>query len=324
MIKLVFFGLLLNFLLTKIIIKLSKGIIHPTRDFVPKTENSKVKITPFGGICIFTSIILIASFYINLQSFLLLIPTLMMFALGLYDDLIKVISKSYNGVCAKMKFCIQVLASALLCFLVFLHNPNFNQFEIIIPFLGVYSFKMPLILAFLISFFAFVGTVNSVNLTDGLDGLAGKQILLIFLFIILLFYSPQFDTNDINSNNLITIIFIGFGAVLSFLIFNSNPASIFMGDSGSMGLGAIIASFFIILRAELILPALCSIFFIEALSVILQVWYFKKTKGKRLFKMSPLHHHFQLSGFKEQKIVEVTFFITFIILILFISPLYAW
>jgi UDP-N-acetylmuramyl pentapeptide phosphotransferase/UDP-N-acetylglucosamine-1-phosphate transferase len=119
-----------------------------------------------------------------------------------------------------------------------------------------------------------------------------------------------------------TIIIVFLGAIIAFLVFNSNPASIFMGDAGSMGLGSIIASFFIILKLELILPFVGFVIFMEALSVIIQVIYFKKTGGKRIFKMSPLHHHYQLCGMKEQKIAELAFLITIILSLIFITSFF--
>jgi phospho-N-acetylmuramoyl-pentapeptide-transferase len=110
--------------------------------------------------------------------------------------------------------------------------------------------------------------------------------------------------------------------MLAFSVFNSNPASIFMGDAGSMGLGSIIASFFIILKLELVLPFVGFVIFMEALSVIIQVIYFKKTGGGRIFKMSPLHHHYQLCGIKEQKIAEFAFLLTVVLSLIFISSFF--
>ena len=187
------------------------------------------------------------------------------------------------------------------------------------PFVGDMQITLPFFISVAISFFAFVGTINAVNLTDGLDGLAGKQIALVLAFIFVITYLFDFNTT-INLTNIKYLCLAFFGALLGFLVFNSNPASIFMGDSGSMGFGALIASIFILLKIELLLPIICLIFFLEALSVILQVIVFKATKGKkRLFKMSPFHHHLQLSGMKDQKITDVAFTLTFIIIIIFLG-----
>jgi phospho-N-acetylmuramoyl-pentapeptide-transferase len=318
MIKTIVISFLINFILTKIIIKSSSGLVNPIRKFTPQTSILKPKTSPFGGICIFISTLLVSLFTSNLNNAILLVPTVIIFILGLYDDANKLFSNSQHGITAKQKFFIQGVAGIVMCYLIFKFNLNFNTFNIIIPFYSIITITLPKFIAFLIIFFAFIGTINAVNLTDGLDGLAGKQSLLIFIFIAFFIIYTNSNIENLNS-----LVFIIIGALIAFLIFNSNPASIIMGDAGSMGIGALIATFFILLKIELIMPIICLIFFVEALSVIIQVIYFKITKGKRIFKMSPIHHHFQLTGIKEQKIVEIAFFITLILIILFISPFYV-
>jgi phospho-N-acetylmuramoyl-pentapeptide-transferase len=312
---------ILTFLIIKITIKLSFKVQNPTRSFVPKTDGEKWKVSPFGGVCIFLSSMITLLLFTPLKNLLILIPSILMLLLGLADDLKKVFSGSYDGISAKQKIIFQSLLACFVCFLAIYYNPTFNEFKILIPFFGVLNFKLPIALSFIIAFFAFNGAVNAVNLTDGLDGLAGKQVLVILAFLLTVLYGVKFNLL-IDLDALKTIVIVFLGAILAFLVFNSNPASIFMGDAGSMGLGSIIASFFIILKLELILPFVGFIIFMEALSVIIQVAYFKKTGGKRIFKMSPLHHHYQLCGMKEQKITELAFLITIMLSLIFITSFF--
>jgi phospho-N-acetylmuramoyl-pentapeptide-transferase len=309
------FSFAICFLALKLTIKLSSKISNPTRDFVPGDKEIKKKVSPFGGICMFFAIFISILIFAP-KMFFVFVPSFLMLLLGMVDDLKKVISGNYKGISAKQKLLFQSLIGATVCFLGFYFNPNFDTFKIVIPFYGFFELKTPLILSFIIAFFAFNGTVNAANLTDGLDGLAGKQVLAIFSFLLAMLFVLKAQTEF----KIFALIIIG--SLLAFLIFNSNPASIFMGDAGSMGLGSLIATFFIIFKMELIMPFVCFVIFMEALSVILQVVYFKKTGGKRIFKMSPLHHHFQLSGMKEQKITELAFLITIVLSLIFLTPFF--
>lgn len=312
------FCFLCNFVLTRIAIGIFSKVRNPTRDYVPKTEGEKRKVSPFGGLCLFVSSIFTCFIFGGGFSLIFLIPTVLIFFLGFYDDIVKVLSDEYVGISARKKLFFQSLIAVLVCFLGTYYNPNFDEFKIIIPFYGIMAFKMPMFLSFFIVYFAFTGTVNAVNLTDGLDGLAGKQVLVILAFLLTLLYSVKFNLN-FNVSDLQVVLSAFFGGCLAFLCFNSNPASIFMGDAGSMGLGSLISTVFIFLKIELILPFICFVIFMEILSVIIQVCYFKLTNGKRLFKMSPIHHHFQLCGWKEQKITEVAFCLTIFLAVLFQS-----
>ena len=315
---------LLTFVITFFTIQFARGVRNPIRSFVPQTTHDKVKVSPFGGVAMFfASFVVIVIFVKEFKSLLLLLPVFAMLLLGLADDLKKVFSKSYHGVSARFKFLIQSLITVFVCFLGVFFNPDFETFRFIIPFYGVVEFKLNLILAFLISYFAFAGTVNAVNLTDGLDGLAGKQVLVLLSFILTLLYFVDFTGLKFNLADLKLILLSFIGALIGFLFFNSNPAKIFMGDAGSMGFGALLASILIMLKLELILPFVGFVIFMEALSVIMQVAYFKYTKGKRIFKMSPIHHHFQLSGVKEQKITELAFLITIMLALIFLTPFYV-
>jgi phospho-N-acetylmuramoyl-pentapeptide-transferase len=156
-----------------------------------------------------------------------------------------------------------------------------------------------LIIAFPVLVFFIIGTANAVNLTDGQDGLAGKTILvhLFFLFTV-------FGNND--------SVLVLIAALLAFLLFNTKPATIYMGDSGSLFLGAFLAISFLNAKIEYLLPLTGLVFVVETLSVIIQVTYFRATKGRRIFKMSPFHHHLELCNISEEKITNLAFITTII------------
>lgn len=315
-----FVNFLLCLTLTFLTVVLSKKVQNPTRDYVPKTEGEKVKISPFGGVVMFLSSLIISIFFIeSYKSLLIFLPIFGMLILGFIDDLKKILFKNYSGVSAKFKLFWQNLIAIFIIFAVFRINPEFTKLVILVPFYGELFLNVNLVIAFILAYFAFTGTVNAVNLTDGLDGLAGKQMLVILGFLIVLIFNSDFSYINFNMKDLLVILCTIFGSVIAFLFFNSNPAKIFMGDAGSMALGCLISLVFIMLRLELMILFIGFVIFAETLSVIMQVIYFKITKGKRIFKMSPIHHHFQLSGVKEQKITEVAFLITFIISLFFLS-----
>jgi phospho-N-acetylmuramoyl-pentapeptide-transferase len=176
----------------------------------------------------------------------------------------------------------------------------------LIPFTGKFLDLGIMYMPFII--FIIIGTVNSVNLTDGLDGLAGGITVVVMGF---------FSVVALVSKNEGILVFTGalIGALLGFLRFNSHPAQVFMGDTGSLALGGAVASLAVITRLPIFLVIIGAVYVAETVSVIIQMVYFKWTKGKRFFKMAPLHHHFELSGWAESKVVSV-FIIAAIILCL--------
>jgi phospho-N-acetylmuramoyl-pentapeptide-transferase len=178
--------------------------------------------------------------------------------------------------------------------------------QVLIPFTGKFLDLGIMYMPFII--FIIIATVNSVNLTDGLDGLAGGITVVVLGF---------FSVVALASRNAGILVVCGalIGALLGFLRFNSHPAQVFMGDTGSLALGGAVVSLAIVTRLPIFLVIIGAIYVAETLSVIIQVVYFKATKGKRFFKMTPLHHHFELSGWAESKVVSV-FTITAIILCL--------
>ena len=219
---------------------------------------------------------------------------------GLIDDLLKVLCKNSKGLSSILKFLFQVLIA---------------YFGIKICFSEITSNDLWMTLVYI---FIIVGTDNGVNFTDGVDGLCGFVTLIIAIFYSYLCYVqlPQIQNGDILFLNkyfaLLVINIIMLSMLIAFLFFNHYPAKIFMGDAGSLFLGGYVAFMAIALNVHFYLPMFGIIYMLEVLSVILQVSYFKITKGKRIFKMAPIHHHFEKSGFTEWQVVIVFSMITFL------------
>ncbi len=212
--------------------------------------------------------------------------------IGFADDFIKIILKRNLGLTAKQKLALQILVTV--AFLVYLTVKGYLETYVLIPY-----FNVKLELSWFYIVFAtvyLVGFTNAVNLTDGLDGLAAGVTEIVALF---------FAFAGIKLSSEIGIFASALaGALLGFLLFNFHPAKMFMGDTGSLFLGGAVAAFAIILKLELLLVIVGVIYIIEVLSVTIQVLYFKKTK-KRIFLMSPIHHHYEMKGFKEKQIVAM-------------------
>ena len=275
------------------------------REEGPQSHQVKAGTPTMGGLIFLTSIIistLALSFYfdkLTTQSIVLLVILVGFGAIGFLDDFIKVVLKRNLGLTSIQKLVGQILVAIIAYFL--LKQGPFDT-NIVIPFTGMELQLGQLYIAFLI--FWLVGFSNAVNLTDGLDGLvAGTATVAFATFGVL---ALAFEQSDIA-----IFTFCVSGALLGFLLFNKYPAKVFMGDTGSLALGGALAMVSILVKHELLLLIVGIIFVVETLSVILQVISFKTT-GKRLFKMSPIHHHFELSGWKERKIVIVFWAIGFV------------
>jgi phospho-N-acetylmuramoyl-pentapeptide-transferase len=213
--------------------------------------------------------------------------------IGFVDDFIKVVMKRPLGLKAREKILGQLLLSAIFAFVIVIYGGRGT--EIIIPGLA-YSFDLSW---FYFPFAVLVMTsANAVNLTDGLDGLAAGVTLFAALGYLLLCNAWGLKDMSVYSASLL-------GCCLGFLFFNMYPARVFMGDTGSFILGGALCSLAILTKTELLLLLIGGVYVLEALSVIIQVIYFRFTGGKRFFRMSPLHHHFELSGWSEQKVVIV-------------------
>jgi phospho-N-acetylmuramoyl-pentapeptide-transferase len=248
-------------------------------------------------------------------------------AIGFYDDYKKLIKRNSDGIKGRLKLLLQIIfASFITLFLYFFMDTG--SIESVFPFLKENSFYLG-ILFIPWSIFILVGSSNAVNLTDGLDGLAILPCILIASAFVI--FSYVHGNINISSYLLIpyiegtgeTAIFAAslVGAGLGFLWFNSYPAEIFMGDCGSLSLGSSLGLLAIILKQELAFAIMSGIFVAEALSVIIQVASFKLRKGKRIFKMAPLHHHYELSGLSEPKIIMRFWIITFILVLIALATL---
>ncbi|WP_405347007.1 phospho-N-acetylmuramoyl-pentapeptide-transferase [Ruminococcus sp.] len=213
--------------------------------------------------------------------------------IGFIDDYVKVVKKRNLGLTAIQKLVLQFLAAAIYLFVMYLCKDNT---EILIPFVGYVDLGF---FYYIVMAVVLVGIVNAVNLTDGIDGLAGSVTFFACLFMMLI--------ANVLGNHVANVLFAAAaaGGCLGFLIWNFHPAKCFMGDTGSLFLGAMVCAIALAMDMQLLLILIALVYLIEMFSVMLQVTYFKLTHGKRLFKMSPIHHHFEMCGWSEMKIVCV-------------------
>ncbi|WP_281665316.1 phospho-N-acetylmuramoyl-pentapeptide-transferase [Gemella morbillorum] len=297
--------LLVAFLLTVVMLpKLIKYLHYlkfgqEIRQEGPQSHIHKKGTPTMGGISFILAIVvalIMAMFFNseNIKYYLLFIYTTVSFAIiGYIDDMLIVVKKKNDGLSPRKKLLLQIVFSLIFYILVSLVYDNVNFIEI--PIINYQLNISYLYLLFVI--FWQTGFSNAVNLTDGLDGLATSVTIITTGTFALLAYKE---------NNFPVLVFCLaiVGALLGFLLFNKNPAKIFMGDTGSLALGGILAAISIILHKEIIFLFIGLVYILETLSVIIQVAYFKKT-GKRIFKMSPLHHHFELTGYGEVKTVYI-------------------
>lgn len=280
------------------------------REEGPESHKKKAGTPTMGGIIFITTAIVtmfIMHDNINSNSIFVFVTFLAFALIGLIDDMLKIIHKKNEGLTAKQKFLLQFIVSiALSCYAC----KSFGT-DIFIPFLKITWTCNPVIYVLFVTIFL-VAVTNAVNLTDGLDGLASSVTILVMTFFGVVSFSwHQYSVS----------VFCGIvvGTLLGFLKYNSFPAQIFMGDTGSLGLGGAVAAVAIVLKLPLLVIIVGGIYLMETLSVILQVASFKLT-GKRIFKMAPIHHHFEKLGWHETKVVSVFSIATVILcLISFLS-----
>ena len=293
------------------------------RKLTPDSHKEKSGTPSMGGIFIVGSVVistLFASDLLNPNIILLLISLVGFALLGFIDDYVKEARQDGKGVASRIKLIGQIiLALSISCYLYFFPS---NQFflsgddsmplsisTITLPFITEYTIDLGI---FYIPFamLVIISSSNAVNITDGLDGLAIVLSLLVFMtfFIITYMTGHQFIAEYLKIpfspqvGEISVFLAALCGACLGFFWFNSHPAQIFMGDTGSLSLGGIIAVIALLLKKELLLPIIGGVFVMETLSVILQVIYYK-LRGKRIFRMAPIHHHFELKGWKENKVI---------------------
>ncbi len=308
-----FYGFIISFSLTTFLLILGIPILRKIkigqsiRQDGPSTHLIKQGTPTMGGIImllglsfsfIIVSIISLDLKIYNILSFLF--PCYIYLLIGFVDDLIIIIKHSNEGIKPKLKILLQVIG-ILLYYLFFLqaHSTKINLYFIKVDLKFFY---------FLFILLLYVSTKNAVNLTDGLDGLASGLLIICFIGTTVLgILKEKYDIVLFS----ITVI----GSLLSFLLFNFNPAKIFMGNAGSLMFGSILATIFVLLEEEMMLLIIGIVFVIETLSVIIQVIYYKITRGKRIFLMAPLHHHYEKKGNQEWTIDLIFWFFGFISLI---------
>ena len=291
------------------------------RDDGPETHLAKQGVPTMGGLLILTAISVGTIFWARLDNSLVwlsLFVTLFYGCIGSIDDIKKIKKKSSAGLSAKGKLILQIAGASVVGLFIYIH-PGFDG-HLSLPFLK--NFRPDLGIFYVIfAIIVIVGASNAVNLTDGLDGLAaGPTIVTTTVYLIFSYLAGNIVLSDYlqipyvaGSGELAIFCGTVFGACLGFLWFNAFPAQMFMGDVGSLALGGAIGGVAIIIKQEFLLAIVGGVFVMEALSVILQVGYFKWTKGKRIFLMAPFHHHFEKKGWHESKVV-VRFWIVSIVL----------
>lgn len=272
------------------------------REEGPQSHMKKSGTPTMGGLVIQGAVliaVIIISLFTKKWDFFPLIVMVTFGAIGFIDDFIKVSKKHNLGLRAWQKLVLQ-FAAALAIAIYAAWTPAIGT-ELVVPFMGTTVDFGIWYVPF--TFFAVVAVTNAVNLTDGLDGLASGVTAIVCIFFLAM---------AVALNQVSTAVFSGavIGACLGFLRYNSNPAEIFMGDTGSMALGGAVIVMAIITRMQIFVLIAGLLYVIEALSVVIQVGYFKLTHGKRFFKMAPIHHHFELKGWSETRVVTVFWIVT--------------
>ena len=277
------------------------------RDDGPQTHLAKQGTPTMGGVAFLAAFVITSLFFLkgNRDGAAIMLMTLCYGLIGFLDDYIKVVKKRSLGLRAYQKLLLQLIVTGLFCS--YIMKSGIGT-AIYIPFTDGKMIDLQLIFIPVL-FVAVLGTVNGVNLTDGLDGLAGGVTLLVAAFFMIVAWAA--------GSTIAPVCGAIVGGLMAFLIFNSYPAKVFMGDTGSLFLGASVALMAIDLKMPIHLILIGFVYFMETLSVIMQTAYFKYTKkkygeGRRIFKMSPIHHHFEMCGWKEKKIVAVFTLVTVI------------
>lgn len=321
-------SLLLGPLLIRKLLELQIG--QSIRDDGPADHLQKAGTPTMGGLLILASVFIATLLWANLANrfvWLALFCTVWMGAVGFIDDYLKVVSKNSKGLSARAKLLWQAIPSMLVGLCLYINPVDPFTTKLAIPFLkhwmpdlgwGYVLFVMLVI----------VGTSNAVNLTDGLDGLAIGPILMTAAAYTILAYvagnasiAHYLQVVFVRGSSELTV-FGGaiVGASLGFLWYNAYPAQLFMGDTGSLALGAAVATLAVLVKSELLLLIVGGVFVAEAISVILQVFSYRTT-GRRVFRMAPIHHHYELNGMAEPKIIVRFWIISFILALLSLTTL---
>ena len=283
-----------------------------TRDVGPKSHYSKAGTPTMGGIIFMVATLILSLVFLdfNLQNAILIISMLGFGAIGFIDDFRKLVLKQSEGLSPKGKLVLQFALAVIITVMAFINDKDsielfripFTNFDLKLGILGI-----PLMI------FIIVGTTNATNLTDGLDGLLASVSVPVFITLAIIGKGTDIELFS----------YIMMGTLLGFLFFNSNPASVFMGDTGSMAIGGAVVALSIVLRIPIYLIIFGGIYVMETLSVIIQVLSYRHRNKKRVFLMTPIRHHFELKGYKEAKIV-VAFTVVSVILCMITLAALVW
>ena len=299
----IFLPAFISFALTVLLCPIFIPILHRMkfgqfiREEGPESHLKKAGTPTMGGIVMLAAFTVSSLAYMlnEPQIFPVILRTVGFGFIGFLDDFIKLAKKRSLGLRAWQKLGLQIVLTGYFAYVIMSDYPELTQ--IIIPFTGGQVVWNLGVLFVPFVFIAVLGTVNGANFTDGLDGLATSVTVVIAMFFVVL-------SLKIGAPVYLTAM-IMVGTLIGFLIFNTYPAKVFMGDTGSLALGGFVAAEAFMLKAPLFIIIVAFIYLAEILSVMLQVSYFKITHGKRIFKMSPIHHHFELSGFEETRVVAM-------------------
>ena len=266
-----------------------------------KSHLKKAGTPTMGGVIILLSVVITSGFYVKdyPKMIPILFVTLGFGLIGFLDDYLKVVMKRSDGLFPKQKMALQIVVTAIFAFYIVKFTDV--SLAMLIPFSGGKYLDIGW-LSIVLMFIAVIGTVNGVNFTDGLDGLASSVTVLVATFFTVVAIGTKSGIEPVTC----AVV----GALLGFLLFNVYPASVFMGDTGSLALGGFVASTAYMMQMPIFILIVALIYWAELLSVMIQVTYFKKTGGKRIFKMAPIHHHFEMCGWSETRVVAVFAIIT--------------
>ncbi len=301
------------------------------RELGPESHKAKAGTPTMGGIIILGAIIASTLLWGNFNSFyliLLLGATVLLGILGFVDDYIKTVKKKKDGLPARIKLISQIVIATAVSVAIFIYPSDAEQVSrLYVPFMNKALADLGWA-SVLFAVIVIIGASNAVNLTDGLDGLAIGSVLIVAVSLGLMSYltghmkiAEYLRIPYIPDGAELTVFMSALiGASLGFLWFNSNPASVFMGDTGSLALGGVIGIVAVMIKKEIFLFIVGGVFVLEVVSVIMQVVSYKMRK-KRIFRMAPIHHHFELSGWPEQKVVVRMWILGLILAILGLSSL---
>jgi phospho-N-acetylmuramoyl-pentapeptide-transferase len=277
----------------------------------PESHLKKQGTPTMGGLIILTSVIITSLFYI--KDYPKILPVLFMTVgfgiVGFLDDYIKIVLKRSEGLKPLQKILGQLIITGIFAY--YLVHSNDVGTGMLIPFTGGFDKGLYLNLGIFFLpalFFIVIGTDNGVNFTDGLDGLCTSVTILVATFLTVVAIGEKTGISPITG----AVV----GSLLGFLLFNVYPARVFMGDTGSLALGGFVASSAFMMQIPVFIAIIGFIYLLEVLSDIIQIAYFKKTGGKRFFKMAPIHHHFELSGWSETRVVAIFSIITAVLCLL--------